>query len=662
MLRTIRRQFITKHLIQNKEFLLKELLDMSFPKQRFQSAPQLLNKTALQTEPQASQKYQWGHKELISTEFSSDTEDYLRDPPIDSIKPRNRANESKETLHLDEEIDSATFAKISSEALTRLKQRQITYTPPNDNRIPYSINIWDHGGQNEFIITNQLFLNIEAFILIMMDISLDLDIPLEQNSNAKEKYGIPKTPAQILCYWLNALHVLAIEKRREPNIAVVLTHKDLIEADDAKKYIDSYIEDLFQCIEGKPYAHHIKEENVFVVDNREGTDDELQYVRNKLFTQMTQQDSWGKERPTRWLKLEADILDKAKEIGQSYLHISIVKNLASALAMSKHELESFLRFHHDLGDLIYYPDKNLSDIVVTNPQWLLDMFKCLITPHEFLQEREMEPKILKELECAIVSEESLKVVWKGNDVEFLKDVMIKFNLMLPLGSEEMAKQYLIPCMLPSQEVRVDGPDPFPDMELIYDNTLVPVHSDTMPVGAIHKLLSLCSKTTGWTVCADDHLSYTQALIEIHHGVRMELKLRKNNSIDVSIWSSRKKLDDGYISINAARDLLVRTHRTVDKCTKVSGLIQKGDFKMLCPHWSPGEEYICLVTVSEKEEVPQGMPVFFSKTKQCTMHEKELESGHFPWTKEDFGEKGKQKNHCLMFYRDSLSIINFENNK
>ena len=318
-------------------------------------------------------------------------------------------------------------------------------------------------------------------------------------------------------------------------------------------------------------------------------------------------------------------------------------------------------------ELCFTTDRNghlirLSDIVVTNPQWLLDMFKCLITPHEFLQEREMEPKILKELECAIVSEESLKVVWKGNDVEFLKDVMIKFNLMLPLGSEKMAKQYLIPCMLPSQEVRVDGPDPFPDMELIYDNILVPVHSDTMPVGAIHKLLSLCSKTPRWTVCADDHLSYTQALIEIHDRVRMELKLRKNNSIDVSIWSSREKLDDGYISINDARDLLVRTHRTVDKCTKVSGLIQKGDFKMLCPHWSPGEEYICLVTLSEKEEVAQGMPVFFSKTKQCTMHEKELESGHFPWTKEDFGEKSKQNNHCLMFYRDSLSIINFENNK
>ena len=616
----------------------KEMTEHVIAKPKSGHFSQFLNKSVHHEESQTANKDEWGKRDFIK--ISSDAKDSLKDAPVGSAKPTNNGNETKEIFHLDEGIDSTTLAKMSSDALTRLKQRQISYTAPSDERIPYSINIWDHGGQNEFIITNQLFLNVDAFILMVMDLSLDLNVPLKQNLDVKGKHGIPKTPAQILCYWLNALHVLGTEKRREPNIALVLTHKDLIQADDAKKYIDSYLEDLFQCIKGKPYAYHIKEENIFVIDNREGTDEEFQYVRNKLFTQMTQQNSWGKERPTRWLKLEADILEKAKEIGQSYLYIPIVKNLASALAMNKHELESFLKFHHDLGDFIYYPDKNLSDIVVTNPQWLLAMFKSLITPHEFLQQRQLEPKILKELKSAIISEESLKVVWKRNDAEFLKDVMVKFDLILPLGSEKMTKQYLIPCMLPPQEAQLDDPDPFTGMMLIYNATLVPECGDTMQVGAIHKLLSLCSKTPRWTVCANDQLSYTQALIEIQDGVRMELKLRKNNSIDVSIWCSRGKLDDGYLSINEARDLTVSAHRTIGKCMKISGLSQKGYFKMLCPHWSPGEEYVCLITVEEKEEVLQYIPTYFSKTEKCTMHKKELESVHFPWTKENFDSDGK----------------------
>ena len=503
---------------------------------------------------------------------------------------------------------------------------------------------------------------------MVMDISLDLNIPLKQSSDAEGKFSIPKTPAQILHYWLNAIHILAMEKTTEPNIALVLTHQDMIKADDANRYIDSYIEELFECIHGKPYAFYItvsniyivdnrqgtegdfahvrnkilasyiKEENIFVVDNREGTEGDFAHIRNRIFAKIAKQESWGIERPTRWLKLEADILETAKETEKPYLHISSVKDLASHFTMN--EREFFLSFHHNLGDLIYYPDKKLDDFVVTTPQWLRDMFKTLITSHEFLSRRQLRPELLEDLKRAIVSEDNLKVVWEGNDVQFLKDVMIKFDLMLPLGSEQKDMKYLIPCMLPGQEVKIGGPDPFTGMALIYSSTLEPERGDAMPVGAFHRLLSQCSKIPGWTVCADEHLSYNQALIEIDDGVRMELSLQKRNSVNVSIWSFREKLDDGYLSINEARNTIARAHKTTAECMKKTGLTQKGSFKMLCPHWNPGEEYICLVTIDEKKEVLQNMPIFLSHTKMCTMHRKELEPGHFPWTKENFDSDGK----------------------
>ena len=550
-------------------------------------------------------------KQSMHYKSYSDTDDYMANPAVQSTGTETDANEQEGTSCLDEEIVSNTLAMMNPEALNRL-QCMKGMCIPNDVRIPYSVNIWDHSGQNEFIMLNQLFLNVDAFIIMVMDISLGLNVPLRQSSDEKGNFGIPETPAQTLCYWLNALHILTIEKSTEPNIALVLTHKDMIQTDDTKKkYIDRYIDDLFESICEKPYAAYIKKENIFVVDNKEGTEGDFADVRNKIFNQMTRQNSWGIEQPTEWLKLEADILEKAQQNEKPYLDISTVKNLASTFAMNEKDLESFLSFLHSLGDLIYY-----SDFVVMNFQWFVDMIKFLMTPEAF--KRHLKKEIMEELKKGIMSDESLKVIWEENDVQFLKDVMIKLDLMLPLGTEYENQKCLIPCLLPFHEVQIAGPDSITDKTLVYSRTLEPKHGDIMPVGTFHKLLAQCSKMPGWNICIDHNLSYTQALIEIDDGVCMELRHRNSNSIDLNIRSSRDTLyDDGYSSFNDPSDLSIRTHDAIDKVLEISGLTQKGDSKMLHRHRIPRKEYASLAKAGENE-VPQ------DTRKKYTMHTKELE--------------------------------------
>ena len=313
----------------------EDTAEHNISKIRSEEYSQPLDNMPIHTKPQNDEKIkdQWSPTQVISSKASSNTMNYQVHPAVEPTMPNSIDNVS-ETFYLNQEVTSAAFTTMSSAALNRLKHKKETYTTPSDERIPYFVNIWDHGGQNEFIITNQLFLNVEAFILMVMDISLDLNIPLKQSSDAAGKFGIPKTPAQILRYWLNAIHILAMEKTTEPNIALVLTHQDMIKADDTNRYIDSYIEELLECIHGKPYASYIKEENIFVVDNREGTEGDFTHIRNRIFAKIAKQESWGIERPTRWLKLEADILETVKETEKPYLHISSVKDLASDFAMN----------------------------------------------------------------------------------------------------------------------------------------------------------------------------------------------------------------------------------------------------------------------------------------------------------------------------------------
>ena len=108
-----------------------------------------------------------GTNQLISSEAFPSTKNYQAHLTFETTDSNNNDNESEEPLYLNQEITS----KMSYATLNRLKHRKETYATSSDERIPYSLNIWDHGGQNEFIITNQLFLNVEAFILMVMDIS-----------------------------------------------------------------------------------------------------------------------------------------------------------------------------------------------------------------------------------------------------------------------------------------------------------------------------------------------------------------------------------------------------------------------------------------------------------------------------------------------------------
>ena len=242
-------------------------------------------------------------------------------------------------------------------------------------------------------------------------------------------------------------------------------------------------------------------------------------------------------------------------------------------------------------------------------------------------------KKIEEMKRAIVSEETLKAIWEESNVQFLKDVMMKFDLILFLGSEQN-NEYLIPCMLPSQDIDMYGQEPFTNMVLIYNTTLKPNQVDAMPVGAFHKLLSKCSKIPDWKVSANDNLSYTDVSIEISHGIHLALILMKTNTIRLSIWSAREVLDDGNLSNNEARELILNAHRTVRQCLKLLTLRSGADFKMPCPHWSPEEKYLCLVTVGDKENIPLDGPTFFAKSNKCTIHKQVLESGHFPWTREE----------------------------
>ena len=508
--------------------------------------------------------------------------------------------------------------KVTLRQLNNLKDRK-TRMKEEEDTTECLINLWDHGGQVEFLATHHLFLDADAVNLIVMDITKKLHEEIPSKHQKAKTDGVPRTGAQFLDYWMQMIQEKSDFKDFDPTVAIILTHLDQVTTSEAEEYVSG----LIKYIKGKPYSKYIDIENIFEVDNKNGVVSEFNQLRKEIFQMATQHSTWGIERPTRWLKLEASIHEEAKAKSSTHIHRTKIQELASGFGISKEEVRYFLQFHHAMGDFVHYQDEALKDLIITDPQWLVDMFKDLITADEFLNERGINPLMLDEYKrTALLSKSTLHSLWKGQDVKFLTELMKKFQLIVPLTNS--TREYLVPCMLPPKQLDIYETRLFKDMTMVYSSPLTArssKQSDSfLPVGSYHRLLALLSSLTPWRLCVTDHLTYSDASFEVEYGVRVALTLLKH--IRVTVWCGSPAF------MNTAVRLLPYIREAINENSVKLGLPVHEKFLIMCPQRqlpaAPGESISCLVPVvlSKLSVDPQA--------KTCPMHNIPVFAGDYSW--------------------------------
>ena len=126
----------------------------------------------------------------------------------DQTKPDTDKNRTQKQRGTKVALKKVTVGDSSIPSLNKQTMEEIlTYKntflekQPDDNCM--SICLRDFGGQNDLFATHDIFLDAEATTLIVMDITKSLHQRLESNP----KLGHPNTPAAVLYYWLNSIHV-----------------------------------------------------------------------------------------------------------------------------------------------------------------------------------------------------------------------------------------------------------------------------------------------------------------------------------------------------------------------------------------------------------------------------------------------------------------------
>ena len=578
-------------------------------------------------------------------EHQCNSEQKIKQNEEEQVNPTIKTKQKLQTMKSNdiyepnlEMISEETDQKVTKQIISDLKSTQSIVASPQSEKLRYdleahkdtlpeqehnsdthmTVTLWDLGGQNEFLTTHHLFLHAESTTLIVMDITK----PLHQELDKDTKLGHPNTPAEVLHYWLNSLQTQISDQKVKPNIALVLTHTDLICTGNSSYYIETYIDSILKSIEGKSYGNYITRKNIYTVDSKSGNESDFQKLRNQLIQYFTEQDSWGKKIPVTWLRLKADMIEMAQQKKLKHLTVADVEILGSQYRMNKNQIESFLTIQNSLGDFVYYPEPELKGTVILDPQWLVDKYKALITHQKFLDDRKLSEVTTSNLKEGKVTEKDLEELWKKDEVHFLKSLMVHFNLIVPLNNTiATGYTFLIPSMVPARNVRMYEIEPFKDMLLIYNALQKPQKGEAFESGIFHKLLSECSKIPNWKLSSEDNcLSYTDASFEVKRGVWLTLTLLSHTSLRATIWCTPNVLSTFKTDLlglcQGTRKLLGRKLMTLQ-------IAQKSEFKMICPFKQDNEEYPCLVRMKEYSNPRLNASKYCYLQKKCELHQSTL---------------------------------------
>ena len=344
-----------------------------------------------------------------------------------------------------------------------------------DSREDVYSTLWDFSGQSVYYVTHPLFLTARAIFCLVYDLSLnpdDVAPPLVRQGvyePFREEFNL-KTNMDYLDFWMRSVASLSsldqnsdLSPKSEgpttklPAVFLVCTHADAYDNRDSRELAYK----IFGRLLKKPYGSHLV--GVFVVDNtKSGTKSECQGVvslRQRVLALAKNLPHANEDIPIKWLKFVKS-LSALKEKGNKYISLESATVIASEECniVEDKEFTTLLNYLHDLRSLIHFDDSpKLSKIVVLDPQWLIDVFKKVITvqPAYECEEEEFLQLWGKLEEEGILDEKLLTHMWEpllenSDTCDSLVEIMEKFSLLCRwLSDTSENKSYLVPSMLSS---------------------------------------------------------------------------------------------------------------------------------------------------------------------------------------------------------------------
>ena len=405
--------------------------------------------------------------------------DSKEDLPSKETKSTSSSAVSKDAVESVQESGAYSTArqeekKIPDEVAERIKNllKEVEKERVGDDSEMYSI-VWDFAGQPVYYATHPLFLTQRAVYLLVFDLSRGLharaDPTVKQGmySMILDNHDC-KSNLDYLDFWMTWVASIANQDENQqirldqspmniPPVFLVCTH-----ADEPCGGADPFVlaREVFGSLETKPYKNQLYQD-VFVVDNtKSGSKAECSEVKRlweKVLSVAKELPHMKEDYPIKWLRFEKALQFTVKD-GKKWISLEETRLIASKVCHIEDQgFATLLNFLHDQRILIHFDSSPLlNNMVILDPQWLVDLFTSVITvkpgPYEG-KERELWRRLQTE---GILEYKLLELVWdpllipKEIFPSLLK-IMEKFSLLCPWPSSDAScgKQYLVPSILMS---------------------------------------------------------------------------------------------------------------------------------------------------------------------------------------------------------------------
>ena len=285
------------------------------------------------------------------------------------------------------------------------------------------VDFYDFAGQLVFHASHPTFLSSKAIYILTFNLSKihsDRKSRKFEEDQTKQKGEVNQgsvSDLDSIFFWLNILYMFAASKQHiHPHVILVGTHADKLPKANRDQVADMCFREIRSLLADSPLKHILSDKE-FVVDNTKKTDPCFTQLQTEIFDLARLQPYWGIKTPSRWLPLDREIRN-AKDSGLKVLSLGKIRDLNSRLEIKipdDVELQMFLKFSHDSGEIIYFNELTLRDYVVLDPVWLIDALKALITADRFaIRSSKHADKWKRFCETGTIHKKTIIAIFKEN--------------------------------------------------------------------------------------------------------------------------------------------------------------------------------------------------------------------------------------------------------
>eukprot|EP00039_Didymoeca_costata_P017388 m.321960 g.321960 ORF g.321960 m.321960 type:complete len:1371 (-) comp16530_c1_seq36:1283-5395(-) len=251
------------------------------------------------------------------------------------------------------------------------------------------LSMWDFGGQKLFFTLHHLFLTPQGVYLVIFnaqELILGQTIAVDGNKEIVDS-SVQARCLEYVRLWCNSIFLFA----PGAPILLVATHKDKLSTEQQQEAYDILME---RVLNKTPSIETMTKSPTgqlcfFVTNVSKGNppqqDPSIDVLRMNVESLAIKQPHVHEKAPIDWLAVRDRLAAVERTEGIQRMALDGVMEIGQKCGLGKHdsipldvELSALLKKFHDLGLLVWYDKPWLRDMVVLNPQWLINAASTVI--------------------------------------------------------------------------------------------------------------------------------------------------------------------------------------------------------------------------------------------------------------------------------------------